>query len=56
MRRATPQPTSQHAAKPPRLAKPDYSNIFVEPVYPPDYLDADLDDEAEKSDAPHSRA
>lgn len=45
---ATPQPTSQHAANLPRPAKPDYSNIFVEPVYPHGCLDAELDDEAEE--------
>nr|WSX25498.1 hypothetical protein OG690_38085 [Streptomyces tubercidicus] len=48
---ATPQPTSQHAAKLPRPAKPDYSNIFVEPVYPHSYLESELDDEAEETAA-----
>ncbi|MEU5237597.1 hypothetical protein ACH4UR_18275 [Streptomyces lydicus] len=43
---STPQPhTESAAANLPRPAKPDYSNVFLEPAYANSFLEADLEDD-----------
>ncbi|MFI9359322.1 hypothetical protein [Streptomyces lydicus] len=42
---STPQPHSEIAANLPRPAKPDYSNVFLEPAYANSFLEADLEDD-----------
>ncbi|MFC9229631.1 hypothetical protein ACFTZI_11810 [Streptomyces decoyicus] len=44
---SAPQPHNEVAAQFPRPTKPDYSNVFIEPVYGDNYLEADLEDEVE---------
>ncbi|MGW9432871.1 hypothetical protein ACWHA1_33700 [Streptomyces decoyicus] len=44
---SAPQPHNEVAAHLPRPAKPDYSNVFIEPVYGEGYVEADLEDEFE---------
>lgn len=47
MSRSAPQQHNEVAAHFPRPAKPDYSNVFIEPVYGDSYVEADLEDELE---------
>ncbi|KOG38083.1 hypothetical protein [Streptomyces decoyicus] len=44
---SAPQQHNEVAAHVPRPAKPDYSNVFIEPVYGDNYLEADPEDELE---------
>ncbi|MDT0455029.1 hypothetical protein RM550_04650 [Streptomyces sp. DSM 41527] len=41
----TPQPHHKLAASLPRPAKPDYRNVFIEPVYRNGFLEDDLEDD-----------
>ncbi|MER0484411.1 hypothetical protein ABR737_39810 [Streptomyces sp. Edi2] len=41
----TPQSHPQLAAPLPRPAKPDYRNVFIEPVYGNTFLEDDLEDD-----------
>ncbi|MFG2828228.1 hypothetical protein ACGFWI_12320 [Streptomyces sp. NPDC048434] len=45
MHPSTSQPHNRLAANLPRPAKPDYSNVFIEPVYGNSFLEADLEDD-----------
>ncbi|MCZ1011326.1 hypothetical protein [Streptomyces lydicus] len=41
----TPQPPHKLTAPLPRPAKPDYRNVFIEPVYGNSFLEDDLEDD-----------
>ncbi|MFI0786260.1 hypothetical protein ACH4Q6_11755 [Streptomyces lydicus] len=43
---STPQPHTETAVDLPRPAKPDYSNVFLEPVYANGFLEAELEDDS----------
>ncbi|MGP8296765.1 hypothetical protein ACTPOK_02130 [Streptomyces inhibens] len=42
---STPQPHNKIVGNLPRPAKPDYSNVFIEPVYRNSFLEVDLEDD-----------
>ncbi|MEV0374978.1 hypothetical protein AB0I10_35280 [Streptomyces sp. NPDC050636] len=51
---STPQPHNKIAANLPRPAKPDYSNVFIEPVYRNNFLEADLEDDLDVPATPRA--
>ncbi|MGW7640087.1 hypothetical protein [Streptomyces decoyicus] len=44
---SAPQQHNEVAAHLPRPAKPDYANVFIEPAYGDNYVEADPEDEFE---------
>ncbi|WP_181923480.1 hypothetical protein [Streptomyces inhibens] len=42
---STPQPHNKIVGNVPRPAKPDYSNVFIEPVYENSFPEVDLEDD-----------
>ncbi|GFE27019.1 hypothetical protein RB199_32195 [Streptomyces libani] len=51
---SAPQPHNKIAANPPRPAKPDYSNVFIEPVYTNRFSEADLEDDLDAPGTSHA--
>ncbi|UKY54551.1 hypothetical protein [Streptomyces inhibens] len=45
MPHSTPQPHNKIVGNLPRPAKPDYSNVFIEPVYANSFSEVDLEDD-----------
>ncbi|MGY5128244.1 hypothetical protein [Streptomyces nigrescens] len=50
---SAPQSHNESTANLPRPAKPDYSNVFIEPVYAKSFSEVDLEDDLDMPRTSH---